>query len=510
MFHKLIDTNCCFLKALFLILFCIRINESYYRQNQNKLKRIKSSEIARTEKMTSWRKPSLDQYIASYYRNRQPKSDTNIFNQGTYSLHNDLQGQKTNQDVLNSIWSGDLNKFNAGNTWATKSVGNTNFKNSVNGLVDNWLYEDYDNYDYQNIHPPQRKNRRSQQQYPYRSVQYLPPYDQGLAVVKADRRSDEINFSGVTEETQNIRAAALERYQPNIEQFNGDPSNDDPRNQYFTPEDFISALELKKDNNQSWKKNKYSNQPNEADDRYREKSSASSVEGKHIISGIDINPLTSNAFMKLTDSDIEDMYTINEIISDVKTGRIKYGLDKAVLGIGDTTIGRKNKQKSKNDLNQLMSGISDNVKNIQDNSINAKLTHNIKVAITGSVKDDRTPKGKKDRNQGPLKLPKMITNLQNKAKRMGKYMLKKAKQMWRTEHRVASTKALIPNGPTERQGLTFIAGLLSGLTAPATSWVSVVLLVVVEVVSMGLQAGLQINQVDPTTTIKPAGLCARD
>ena len=131
----------------------------------------------------------------------------------------------------------------------------------------------------------------------------------------------------------------------------------------------------------------------------------------------------------------------------------------------------------------------------------------IKAAITGSVKDNRAPKGKEDRNRGPIKLPKLIANLQNKAKGMGKYMLKKAKQMWRTEHRVASTKALIPNDQTERQGLTFIAGLLSGLTAPASSFVMVALLVVVEMVSMGLQAGLQINQVDPTTTIKPAGLC---
>ena len=423
MFHKLINTNYCFLNILFLILFCIRTNESYHRQNPNKR-------------------------------------------------------------------------------------SNSYFENSVNGLVDNWLYEDYDHYDYQNIYPPQRKNKWDQQQYPYKSFQYPPPpYEQGLAVVKADRRSDDRTFSGVTEDEQNIRANALERYQPNLEQFNGDPFNHDSRQKYYIPADFIPTSELKKDRNQSWKTNRYSKQPNEDDDGYTGKSSSSSVEGKQIISGIDTNPFTSNGFMKITDSDIEDMYKFNEILSDVKTGRIKYGLDKAVWGIGDAKIGRENKQKLKNDLSQLMAGISGTVQNIQDNSVNAKLRHNIKAAITGSVKDDRVPKRKKDRNRGPIKLPKLIANLQNKAKRAGKYMLKKARQMWRTEHRVASTKALIPNDQTERQGLTFIAGLLSGFTAPATSLVMVALLVVVEMVSMGLQAGLQINQVDPTTTIKPAGLC---
>ena len=89
MFHKLININYCFLNILFLILFCIRTNESYHRQNPNKIKR-----------------------------------------------------------------------------------SNSYFENSVNGLVDNWLYKDYDHYDYQNIYPPQRKNKWDQQQYPYKSFQY--------------------------------------------------------------------------------------------------------------------------------------------------------------------------------------------------------------------------------------------------------------------------------------------------------------------------------------------------
>ena len=509
---KLRQTNYCFLTLLFLILFCIHINESYYNA-YNKLKPRKHYKVPTT---TPWRKPSFDQYLSSYYR--KPKSDK-FFN--PYLLPHDLLGQET-MDVSNSIWSGGVNQFDKeDNNWKAQN-GNTDFEDNVNGLVDNWIYDDadYDNYDYPVDHYdyPRRNTRR------YNSHQYPPNNQPSIhelsssssysshqdpSLVKANRRMDNIMFLEIPgeEAPQKTRTSALQRYQPNQEKFNyGERVFDDPRRQNTLSSTNLSDLDLKQYKNKPRNDHRRTHPTN-----FHEPHVTSDyVEGKQIISGIDVNPLTSNAFLGVfTDSEIDEMYKANEIFSDFKhkTSRMKNNFDKAILDIGDVTIGRENKQTLKKDVNQIVSGITDTINTIQDNSINSKIRYKLKETVLGSKKNNnnRAPNGKEtgDRKKGNLKqnnkLPKLLQRIKNKAKGMGNYVLKKAKQMLVKSPSPSSLTSTIDE--TERQGLTFIGGLLSGITAPATSLFSVILLVVVEVVSMGIQASLQINQSNPTVAI---------
>ena len=92
---------------------------------------------------------------------------------------------------------------------------------------------------------------------------------------------------------------------------------------------------------------------------------------------------------------------------------------------------------------------------------------------------------------------------------MGNYVLKKTKQMLVEPPKTSISglaKSNFPlatkDGGIDRQGgiIASFGSLLSSVVGgPAMTWVSVVSLVVVEVVSMGLQSAFQINQSTPTS-----------
>ena len=109
---------------------------------------------------TPWRKPSFDQYISSYYRT--PKS--NKFSSPYLLPPYDLLSQET-MGVSNSMWNGGVKQFDKkGNNWKAP-LGNNEFEDNVNGIVDNWIYADYDRYEKYN-YPVEHYD------YPHRNSRY--------------------------------------------------------------------------------------------------------------------------------------------------------------------------------------------------------------------------------------------------------------------------------------------------------------------------------------------------
>ena len=113
-------------------------------------------------------------------------------------------------------------------------------------------------------------------------------------------------------------------------------------------------------------------------------------EGKHILSGININLLTSNALINLSKGDpFGNQYDMNNIVSDVrtKTGWTKNSLDHTVRNIDYATIENINKKKLKSNMHYLVTLIKDSMNEMDADLINTKLRHMLKEAINLKTRD---------------------------------------------------------------------------------------------------------------------------
>ena len=458
---------------ILIVCCCISYNETFYKhpKNHNFYRKRTDYHNDKNSRSLFWENSFLSPSSVKNHESvnsARRKPQTNRF-----SYPKDLVGKEA-RSISGSIWDNRIDKIHSSHDKTRYGMGkemnmfgSKNFEKNVNGLVDDFLYSDYeDYYDYPNEelkydghshymsqfgHSTQNPNTFNE---PFLNSPY---YNYHTPVIKADRRSDHVV-----------------------------PSN--------TP-----SMEFMK---------------NSANDNqnYHDRQ-----EGKQIISGIDINPLTSNALISLSNGDpFGNPYDMSHFVSDVrtKTGRIKNSLDHAVRNIGDATIGRINKKKLKSDMNYLVTGINNTINEIDGNSIHNYLRHRLNEATNLKTRDrwadDREyVKKKADVKQ---KLPGIIKRFKDKAKNVGNYVLKQAKQVLVESSPIMKTTSESPKlakeGQNDRQSIdrqagaaTFFSSLMSsfggGLFAtggPVAAGFSVTLLVLLEVVSMGIESALQINQ----------------
>ena len=475
--------------TIFLIVCCcISCNETFYKhpQNHNFFGKRTNYQNDKNSRSLFWENSISS---PSSVKNHEIVHSTRSNLQANrFSYTNDLVGEEA-RSSSNSIWGNKIDKFhsshdktNYGMGKETNRFGSKIFEKNVNGLVDDFLYSDYeDYYDYPTEELKYNGHSHHMTQFGHSSENQntfngpflnAPYYNYRTPVIKADRRSDHVYQTPV------IKA--------------------DRRSDHVVPTNKPSMDFLKnsiKDNQN------YHNRQ----------------EGKQIISGIDINPLTSNALISLSNGDpFGNPYDINHIVSDVrtKTGRIKNSLDHAVRNIGDATIGRINKKKLKSDMNYLVTGINNTINEIDGNSINNYLRQRLNEVTNLKTKDrwadDREyVKKKSDIKQ---KKPGIIKRFKDKAKNVGNYVLKQAKQILVEPSPILKTSSALPKlakkGQNDRQAIdrqvgaaTLFSSLFSsfggGLFAtggPVAAGFSVTLLVLLEVVSMGIESALQINQ----------------
>lgn len=511
---------------LTFILCCfIPINESYYNNNYNdiyqrnlKLKHndrnnyetpffSNNDENGKKSSRALWKEKSPIMTFPPYSRER-PTSG--IFPQ-------DLISQET-MDVSNSIWGNNAYKKEAKDynnvdmDRNTRSDSRANFEENVHGLVNEWIYNDYDEYEnypnedtmYQDnneLDSTLRWNRDYSPSYPSKSSSsFLSSPFRDQSMMNANRRADHAN--------RDIENQLGNKYQnhPDHSEHKQDVAKYRKRKGNF-------------DENQQVDKNN---------------NGFKNVEGKQIISGVDINPLTSNALMGFTNpssslfpsssESLKDLYNTNDIFSglQLQSNRMKKGFDKAIRGVGDSTIGVNNKEAFKKDVNHFVTGFTNTMNEIDDNSINSKFRNKFKFGgnskdsvMSSMVKNERTKSTFNDNNREVekktkhKKLPQIIQRVKNNIKGMGNYVLKKTKQMLVEPPKTSISglaKSNFPlatkDGGIDRQGgiIASFGSLLSSVVGgPAMTWVSVVSLVVVEVVSMGLQSAFQINQSTPTS-----------
>lgn len=370
-----------------------------------------------------------------YYH--KPKSDRH------YSSP-DLRSEET-MDVSNSIWS-DLDKLQK-NEWV-----DNDFEANVNGLIDNWIYDyiDYDGASY----PPEELRFN---QYPTN---------------KQIRTSDDLYQQPIVNRRNDIEMTEfyrnpLHRYQPRFANKESDFSG----HMVSLTAKELSELDFNID-----------------DEQLRNYKQRLNQEEKTIISGIDINPFTSNAFSTMRDATIGETYKANKIISGLhsKTNKLQNALDQTVLDIGDSTIGNEHKQRFKDGSNEIVTDIGHLVKAVEDNSINTKSISKAKETIS-SLKDKANREANGQAARLNHKIPEFIQFIKEKAKSMGKFLYKRVKQM--------VSEQTHPSSPdqTERQGLTLIGSLLTGPSAPVAAMVSAVVFAVAEVAAMGIQASIQVN-----------------
>ena len=456
-----------------IICCCIPYNETFYKhpKNYNFFRKNTNHQNDKNSKSLFWENSfsspsSVKNHERVHSNRRNPQSDR-------FSYPNDLIGEEA-MSISNSIWDNRIDKFHSSHD-ETKygvgkeihSFGSPNFEKNVNGLVNDVLYSDYDDY-----------------------------YDYPTQESKYNDYSHHMNQLGHSPKNPNP--------------FNG-PRLNSPHYNYRTP--FVKA-DRRSDHVAQTNKQSIDFMKNSVKDnrKYHNRQ-----EGKQIISGIDINPLTSNALISLSNGDpFGNPYDLNDAFSDVriKTGRIKNSFDDAVRNIGDATIGRFNKKKLKSDMDFLVTGIKDTVNEIDGNSINHNLRLKLKQATSFKTRDrwedDREyVKKKVDMKQ---KLPGMIQRFKDKAKNVGNYVLKQAKQILVEPSPIMKTTSalskLAEKGQNDRQAIDRQAGAATLFTSlfssfggglfatggPVAAGFSVTLLVLLEVVSMGIESALQINQ----------------
>ena len=129
---------------------------------------------------------------------------------------------------------------------------------------------------------------------------------------------------------------------------------------------------------------------------------------------------------------------------------------------------------SANDIQERMYTIGD----MKDNKIYVK--HKSRVNVQTRNKKTNTRK--------------IIDNVKQKAKRIGNSIIMNAKQWFQKSPQLPGAV-----DQTERQGLALVGSFFSGLAsaAPYTSLFTAMIIAIVEVASMAVQAGLQINQSTP-------------
>ena len=496
---------------LFLILCLIPINESYYNVNRNNdgegkyrtndfwLNKEYQAKITRPE-TSFWQKPTSLEHLLPPLYSRTSKSQNSMFsNRLNEILPQDLLGQET-LEASNSIWGEAFNHDHNIGLNPKEEIGDESFETNVSGLVDDWIYSDYDQYDdyeeyqaaikdddnyqyhytFSNMNPKKQHNTdHSSSGYQKNQLKQQNIY-QNPFKMKADRRADHIHF---IEEFDGLNNAAQEN---------------------------LEVLGFK---NEKWNPRKRKEGRN-----FKSQSPMNDdIEGKQIISGIDINPLTSNALMGFTKQPTTHFHNgkkqknngwlenVNNVFSNLerKTGEMKKSFDRTILNIGDSMVGREKKKGAK----EFARGVSETLNEINDHSINTKVRKKFKNKNLSSIgrfndmkrSSPHKESERKDRKEGKNKklVPKLFQKLKKQAKGMGSYVLKKTKQILVEQPSKmlnhppllsSSATALKENDASERQGLTSVFLFNFQL----------ILLVVVEVVSMGIQSALQINQSNPT------------
>ena len=490
---------------LVFILCCfIPINESYYNHNYHDIydnsfrsnnQNFEESTLLSNQKeretkssRTMWKENSPIMTFPPYSRSKYTSR----------MLPQDLVSQET-MDVSKSIWGNDelkkdFTKYNSID-WNNnpKDYSNGDFAQSVNGLVDEWIYNDYDEYEnYPNEDTVYQDKNENPNSYWTASPSHLAkdshrisssPY-QDYSMTNANRRADNANKN--IEIQHNHQASKYQSHPIHLENIQ--------------------------------KGTKYRNRKGDLDENVTANQGKKNVEGKQIISGIDINPLTSNAFMGFSNPSfpssneaLKDLYNTNDIFSDLKfqSNRMKKGFDKALQGVGDATIGKNNKEEFKNNVDHFVSSFTNTMNEIDDNSINSKIRNKLKFGgknqdsvMSSLVKKERYENRKVENKK--KKFPQIIQRVKNNIKGMGNFVIKKTKQMLTENPKISKSNIqLAPKDQKlERQGgiIGSFGSLLSGVVGgPAMTWVSVVSLVMVEVVAMGLQSAFQISQSTPTS-----------
>ena len=459
---------------LLIICCCISCNETLFKNPGNRDFYRKRTELQANKHSRAqlWGNslPSSAHKQQKHFSNKR-KAQTEHYSYSNI-LPQDLIGEEA-MSIPNSIWDKRIDQFHSSNdNWVIgkdKSINrfvSNDFEKNFNGLVDDFLYDDYyeDYYDYpsENVKPHSYLHHTNIFRLPHKNQKIFHPsrlsphYGYHAPIIKADRRSD-------------------------------------------GPQPF------QKHSTEDTKKN------------------PQRQERKQIISGIDSNPLTSNALISLSNDDpYGNPYDLNDVFSDVraKTDRVKNIFDGAVINIGDATIGRIKKKKLKSDIDYMITGIKDTVNKMEVNSINTNLRHRLEEAMNLKTMDrweaDREYIAKKDGMK--QKLPGIIQRFKDNAKNVGNYVFKQANQILVEPSPIMKTNSALPKltkkGQNDRQAIDRQAGAASlfsslmsgfggGLFAtggPVAAGFSVTLLVLLEVVSMGIESALQINEPTVATT----------
>ena len=400
--------------SIFILCCFIPINESFYNNNyhdiyENNFERnyldnnentfvTNKRERNRKSPRTMW-KEKTEYPIMTFPPYSRTKPTSGLFPQ-------DLISQET-MDVSNSIWGNNEHKSEQTNynnvDWNGNPIKDNNFEQNVLGLVDEWIYNDYDEYEnypnentfYQdtNDDPNSRWNLSPNHLSKSSSQSFSSTPFQDYSMAKANRRADHVN---------------KDNNRPNYHTSN-----------YQSPQEVVQKGTYRKRKGD-----------------YEENKGNKNVEGKQIISGIDINPLTSNAlrgFANPSDSfsseALKDFYKNNDIFSNFKfqTNRMKNGFDKAIQGVGDATIGENNKQAFKQDVQHFVTGFADTMNEIDDNSINTKLRNKLKFVGKDSVMSSlvnkerlKTSFNENRKVENKKKFPQIIQRVKNNIKGMGR------------------------------------------------------------------------------------------